>query len=124
MRQNHPSEHLSGNQEAHELVGGKFFQKDKPREQRQHNGDGAVRPQPAVAHNCEHALFFPAASGHCLEEYRRFYPVVYDAAHNAHEAFIANMDETTAHEIAVAAERDGSFVVTNARNGFSKSYAK
>lgn len=45
-----------------------------------------------------------------------------DAAHNAPEPLIANLDETTAFGIKVSAERDGSFVVTNGRNGQSKKY--
>ena len=45
-----------------------------------------------------------------------------DAAHNAPEQFIANLDETTAFGLKVSAERDGSFVVTNARNGQTKKY--
>ena len=42
--------------------------------------------------------------------------------HNAPERFIANVDETTANSITISAERDGSFVVTNTRNGFTRSY--
>jgi beta-lactamase superfamily II metal-dependent hydrolase len=42
--------------------------------------------------------------------------------HNSPEQFIANVDETTANSITIAAERDGSFVVTNTRNGFSRRY--
>ena len=38
------------------------------------------------------------------------------------EPFIANRDETTAHNIRVAAGRDGRFTVTNTRNGMSKTY--
>ena len=52
------------------------------------------------------------------------YAVSSDAQHNAPEPFIANMDETTAHEITIAAQRDGSFVVTNARNSHTKTYKK
>jgi hypothetical protein len=52
------------------------------------------------------------------------YAVTSDAQHNAPEPFIANMDETTAHEITIAAQRDGSFVVTNARNSHTKTYKK
>jgi beta-lactamase superfamily II metal-dependent hydrolase len=44
------------------------------------------------------------------------------ADHNVAEAHIANMDETTSHGITVLAQRDGSFTVTNARNGESKQY--
>ena len=36
--------------------------------------------------------------------------------------FIANVDETTAHEITISAQRDGSFEVTNGRNGHRKTY--
>jgi competence protein ComEC len=42
---------------------------------------------------------------------------------NVPEAFIANMDETTAHGIKISAAMDGSFSVTNARNGQTKKYA-
>lgn len=35
---------------------------------------------------------------------------------------IANLDESTAHFIKVVAQRDGSFTVTNARTGQTKSY--
>ena len=46
--------------------------------------------------------------------------------HNAPEQFIANLSEANcqAHWIQVAARRDGSFRVTNARNGFSKTYRR
>jgi competence protein ComEC len=43
--------------------------------------------------------------------------------HNAPEAFIANMDETTGHGIRISARSDGSFTVTNERNGHTKQYA-
>jgi competence protein ComEC len=42
--------------------------------------------------------------------------------HNVAEAFIANMDETTSHGIRISASSDGSFTVTNGRNGHSKTY--
>jgi beta-lactamase superfamily II metal-dependent hydrolase len=44
------------------------------------------------------------------------------ADHNAAEAFIANPDETTSFGIKVSAHGDGSFTVTNARTGATKSY--
>jgi competence protein ComEC len=44
------------------------------------------------------------------------------ADHNVAEPFIANMDETTGYGINVSAQRDGSFTVVNARNGFTKTY--
>jgi hypothetical protein len=42
--------------------------------------------------------------------------------HNVAEPMIANPDESTAHYIKVSAQRDGSFTVTNSRNGLTKSY--
>lgn len=42
--------------------------------------------------------------------------------HNTAEPFIANLDETTADGIKVTARRDGSFTVTNTRNGMTKTY--
>jgi competence protein ComEC len=44
------------------------------------------------------------------------------ADHNVAEPFIANRDETTGYGIKVSAQHDGSFTVTNERNGYSKSY--
>jgi beta-lactamase superfamily II metal-dependent hydrolase len=41
---------------------------------------------------------------------------------NSPEQFIANPDETTANYIEVVAKKDGSFTVTNSRNGFHKEY--
>ena len=43
--------------------------------------------------------------------------------HNVAETFIANMDETTSHGIRISASSDGSFTVTNGRNGHKKTYA-
>jgi competence protein ComEC len=42
---------------------------------------------------------------------------------NVAETFIANMDETTSHGIRISASSDGSFTVTNGRNGHQKTYA-
>jgi beta-lactamase superfamily II metal-dependent hydrolase len=50
------------------------------------------------------------------------YAVDAGADANVTEPFIANRDETTAHGIRVTAGRDGRFVVTNTRNGMSKTY--
>jgi competence protein ComEC len=44
------------------------------------------------------------------------------ADHNSPAPFIANMDETTAHGIRISARPDGSFSVTNERNGHTKQY--
>ena len=43
---------------------------------------------------------------------------------NTNESLIANLDDTTAHYLKLAAQADGSFIVTNARTGQSKSYKK
>ena len=50
------------------------------------------------------------------------YAVDGGADHNVAETFIANIDDTTAHEIRISAQRNGSFEVTNGRNGHSKMY--
>jgi competence protein ComEC len=50
------------------------------------------------------------------------YAVDAGADHNAAEPFIANTDETTAHGLRLTAQRDGSFTVTNDRNGHTKTY--
>jgi hypothetical protein len=49
-----------------------------------------------------------------------------DAAHNVPESFIANLsgENCEGKWIKIVAHQDGSFVVTNGRNGFSKTYTK
>ena len=48
-----------------------------------------------------------------------------DAAHNVAERFIANLEENCEGKwIKITARQDGSFTVTNGRNGFEKSYGK
>ena len=46
------------------------------------------------------------------------------AGENTDDARIANLDDTTHDWIKISAGDDGSFVVTNARTGVSKSYAR
>ena len=41
---------------------------------------------------------------------------------NSRDQLIANPDETTAYSIKVTARADGSFTVTNSRNGYHKDY--
>ena len=41
---------------------------------------------------------------------------------NVSEQLIANLDDKTAHFVKLSAREDGSFVVTNSRNGFTKTY--
>ena len=54
------------------------------------------------------------------------YSVNAGPAHNTPEQFIANLDETgeacAAHWIKISVLADGTFTVTNSRNGFSKAY--
>jgi hypothetical protein len=50
------------------------------------------------------------------------YAVAAGNDHNSPEAFIANMDDTTAHYVKIAAQSDGRFTVTNSRNGHRKDY--
>jgi beta-lactamase superfamily II metal-dependent hydrolase len=50
------------------------------------------------------------------------YAVDAGSENNSPEQFIANPDETTAYYIKVTAEQDGSFAVTNSRNGYHKEY--
>jgi competence protein ComEC len=44
------------------------------------------------------------------------------ADHNVPAPFIANVDETTAHNIRISARSDGSFTLTNERTGQTKEY--
>ena len=63
------------------------------------------------------------AGGNILQDIWQLHRAVNsDAAHNAPEPLVANLDDTTAFAIKVSAERDGSFTVVNARNGQSKKY--
>jgi competence protein ComEC len=88
----------------------------------------AIRPRVAVMNNGATKGGIPSAwqivrSAPGLQDIWQVHRAVNaDATHNAAEPFIANLDETTAFGIKVSAERDGSFVVTNARNGNSKRY--
>ena len=48
-----------------------------------------------------------------------------DPAHNTSEQMIANLDEAAQHEghwLKASVARDGSFTITNSRNGFSRTY--
>ena len=88
----------------------------------------AIQPRVAVMNNGATKGGIPSAwqivrSAPSLQDIWQVHRAVNaDASHNAPETFIANVDEATAFGIKVSAERDGSFVVTNARNGNSKRY--
>ena len=88
----------------------------------------AVRPRVAVMNNGATKGGIPSAwrivrDAPGLQDIWQVHRAVNAGAdHNAPEPFIANLDETTAYGLKVSAQRDGSFVVTNARNGHSKRY--
>jgi beta-lactamase superfamily II metal-dependent hydrolase len=91
----------------------------------------ALRPRVAIMNNgarkggTAEAWTGVRTSPDLADLWQLHYATASDAAHNAPEQFIANMDETTAHEIGVAVTHDtGAFVVVNARNNYSKSYAR
>lgn len=42
---------------------------------------------------------------------------------SSRERFLANVDESTAHGLRISAQADGSFTVTNGRNGYMKRYS-
>jgi beta-lactamase superfamily II metal-dependent hydrolase len=90
----------------------------------------AVHPRVAIMNNGARKGGTPEAwtgvrTSPGLEDFWQVhYATASDAAHNVPEAFIANMDETTGYEITVAVQRDGTFTVTNARNGQNKTYKK
>jgi len=88
----------------------------------------AVRPRVAVMNNGAKKGGMPSAwriieDSPGLEDlWQLHYSVEGAAEHNVPAPFIANLDETTSHGIRIAAQRDGRFVVTNGRNGQSKTY--
>jgi competence protein ComEC len=88
----------------------------------------AVRPRVAVMNNGARKGGNPSAwriikDAPGLEDLWQIHSSVEGGANsNVAEAFIANPDETTAHGIRISAQRDGSFTVTNDRNGHTKTY--
>jgi hypothetical protein len=88
----------------------------------------AVHPRVAIMNNGARKGGVPSAwriikGSPGLEDlWQLHYAVDGGADHNVAEALIANVDDTTAHEIAVSAQRSGSFTVTNGRNGHAKTY--
>ena len=88
----------------------------------------AVHPRVAVMNNGARKGGMPSAwsiirdSPGLVDLWQLHYAVEGGPDHNVPEAFIANLDETTANEIRISAQRDGSFVVTNSRNGHNKTY--
>jgi competence protein ComEC len=88
----------------------------------------AIRPRVVVMNNgatkggtSEALQVIRAAPG--LEDlWQLHYATKASATENASEPFIANMDESTSHWIKLSVSSDGSFAVTNGRNGHSRSY--
>ncbi len=88
----------------------------------------AVHPRVAVMNNGPHKGGAPSAwriirDSPGLEDlWQLHYAVDGGPDHNVPETFIANVDDTAAHDIRIAARRDGSFEITNGRNGHRKMY--
>ena len=60
-----------------------------------------------------------------IDLWQLHYAIDSDKQHNAPDTFIANLDaDCEGKWIRVEAERDGTFTVVNARNGFEKKYVK
>jgi competence protein ComEC len=89
----------------------------------------AIRPRVAIMNNGATKGGIPSAwrivrDAPGLQDIWQLHRAVNAGAdHNAPEPLIANLDETTAFGIKISANRDGSFVVTNARNEQTKRYA-
>lgn len=89
----------------------------------------ALRPKVAVMNNGakkggSRAAWRVVRDSPGLEDFWQLhYAIDAGTDHNVPETFIANMDETTSHAIKISAERDGSFVVTNQRTGYTKTYS-
>ncbi|MBV8049587.1 MAG: MBL fold metallo-hydrolase [Acidobacteriaceae bacterium] len=89
----------------------------------------ALHPQVAISNNGAHkggdaeAWQIVRDSPRLTDIWQLHYAVDADKEHNAGDNFVANQGENSdGHYIKVEAERDGSFVVTNSRNGFSRKY--
>jgi competence protein ComEC len=88
----------------------------------------ALHPRVAVMNNGAKKGGSPAAwqvvrSSPGLEDlWQLHYAVDGGRDHNVAETFIANLDETSSYGIKLSAHADGSFTITNARNGQSKAY--
>jgi competence protein ComEC len=90
----------------------------------------ALHPQVAVSNNGAHKggdaeVWQIVHDSPSLKDlWQLHYAIDAGKEHNVPENFIANVDENSdGHYIKVEAERDGSLVVTNSRNRFSRRYA-
>jgi hypothetical protein len=91
----------------------------------------ALRPRVAIMNNGAHKGGIPAAwqivhdSPGLQALWQLHYAVDGGKDHNSPDEFIANLGEKDeGHSISVMARSNGSFTVTNSRNGLSKTYAK
>ena len=89
----------------------------------------AVRPRVAIMNNGARkggvaAAWTVVKGSPGLEDLWQIHTATAAGANNVAENFIANVDETTGNELTVAADRDGSFSVTNTRNAQTKRYQK
>jgi competence protein ComEC len=89
----------------------------------------AVRPRVAIMNNGARKGGSPEAwtavrSSPGLDDLWQLHAAVGSGARNVAEPFIANLDEATANELTIAADRDGSFSVINTRSGQQKRYQK
>jgi len=88
----------------------------------------AVRPRVVVMNNgatkggTSEALQIIRSSPGLEDVWQLHYAKNASAAENSKEDLIANPDESTADWIKLSADADGSFVVTNGRNGYTKAY--
>jgi len=88
----------------------------------------AVKPRVAIMNNgakkggAAEAWSTVRSSPGLVDLWQLHYAVDAGRDHNVAEELIANLDETTAHNLRLTAQRDGSFVVTNGRNGTSRTY--
>ena len=88
----------------------------------------AVQPRVAIMNNGGRkggavATFQTLRSVKTLEDLWQLHTAVAAGPDNTSEPLIANLDDTTAHYIKLTARRDGGFMVTNSRNGQTKTYA-
>ena len=89
----------------------------------------ALRPRVAIMNNGARKGGTPEAwstvkNSPGLEDLWQIHSAAAGGAHNVADMFIANVDESTGNELTIAADRDGSFTVTNPRNNQTKRYAK
>ena len=87
----------------------------------------ALKPRVAILNNGENKGGAPEAfaalrQAQGIEDVWQLHDSRASGAQNFADARVANLDETTAHWIAVRAFEDGSFTVTNGRTGEVKKY--